>query len=52
MNTKNQERMTLWKERSKPPVVDPREMEIYELSDKKIQNNYLKDNQWATNEYK
>ena len=42
MNTKNQGKMTLSKKRSKPPVVDPREMEIYELSDKKFKIITLK----------
>lgn len=38
--------MTPWKETNKPPINDPKEMEICELSD--IQNNLLKEIQLTT----
>lgn len=39
----NQGNMTPLKELNKAPVAEPKEMDIYDLPDKKIQNNNLKE---------
>lgn len=34
------------------PVTSPKEIEISKLPDKKIQNNHLRESQWATREHR
>lgn len=39
----SQEKMIPWKETNKIPLIEPKYLEIYNLSDKKIPNNHLKE---------